>query len=202
MGGNNPYPDKPGAPVTGRLFILSAPSGAGKTTLCRALMDHFSDMIYSVSTTTRQPRKGEKDGADYFFISREEFEQQIRDHRLAEWARVHENYYGTSVEFLDTHLALGRNILLDIDVQGTRQIIKRYPDCITIFIMPPSFEALKDRMTKRAADATEVVEKRLQNAKAEMAQKDFYRHVIVNDRLEDAAAELIALVDGYLGKST
>ncbi len=205
MTGKKPYPDNPcnnrKTSRTGRLFILSAPSGAGKTTLCKALLDHFKDMIYSVSTTTRQPRKGEKHGADYFFISREEFEKQIQNHQWAEWAKVHDHYYGTPVEFIDTHLASGNNILLDIDVQGTRQILKRYPDSVTIFIMPPSFDALRDRMAKRGVDTPEVIEKRMQNAKKEIEQKNLYRHVIVNDRLEDAKAELVALVESYVGKS-
>ncbi|MFO7962508.1 MAG: guanylate kinase [Desulfobacterales bacterium] len=202
MTGKTPGPEidrsRPGGSPQGRLFVISAPSGAGKTTLCRVLLEHFPDMVYSVSATTRKPRKEETHGVDYFFISREEFEEKIRQQKWAEWARVHDHYYGTSVECIERHIAQGENVLLDIDVQGTRQILRRYPDSITIFILPPSIEALRERMVKRGTDDFEVIEKRMQSAKEEMAQKDMYRHVIVNDTLEDAAAELISLVKSYL----
>ena len=122
----------------GHLFIISAPSGAGKSTLCRAMRDHFPDLLYSISYTTRSPRKGERNGVDYHFILPDDFEKGISRHRWAEWAEVHGNYYGTSAEFLDNELSAGRDILLEIDVQGTRQILQRYPDGITIFILPPS----------------------------------------------------------------
>lgn len=185
-------------PKNGRLFIISAPSGAGKTTLCRALLNHFQDMIYSVSSTTRKPREGENDGTDYFFISREEFLKRIEKDQWAEWAVVHGNYYGTSADYLNSGLFSGKDILLDIDVQGTAQILKRYPESITIFIAPPSFEVLKERMTARGTDSEEIMEERLRNAKEELEQKDLYRHIIVNDNLEDAVSELISVVESYL----
>ena len=121
---NAEYDNNMAASVKGRLFILSAPSGAGKTTLCRALMEHFSDMLYSVSYTTREPRKDEISGNDYHFISKEDFSKKIKEGKWAEWAEVHGNFYGTSAEFLDKALAAGKNILLDIDVEGTMQILK------------------------------------------------------------------------------
>lgn len=181
----------------GRLFILSAPSGAGKTTLCRALLDHFKDMTYSVSTTTRSPRPGEQHGKDYFFVSREDFLKSIQNDEWAEWATVHDHYYGTGAEYLDAQLAAGKDVLLDIDVQGARTILKRYPESVTIFIMPPSVSALKERMLFRGADTEEVMKKRLSNAEREMAQRGVYRHVIVNDLLEDAKKQLIELVEKY-----
>jgi guanylate kinase len=178
----------------GRLFILSAPSGAGKTTLCRALLDHFKDMTYSVSTTTRSPRPGEQHGKDYFFVSREDFLKSIQNDEWAEWATVHDHYYGTGAEYLDAQLAAGKDVLLDIDVQGARTILKRYPESVTIFIMPPSFEALRERMMQRGTDSPEVIERRLSNAGEEMAQSGFYRYIVVNDCLQKALEQMISLV--------
>jgi len=181
----------------GRLFILSAPSGAGKTTLCSALMKHFKDMLYSVSYTTRNPRKGEINGVDYHFISKDDFIEKIREGKWAEWAEVHGNYYGTSALFLNDALSSGKNVLLDIDVKGTRQILKKYPDSITIFIMPPTPEILRMRIESRGADSRAVIEKRMKNAEKEMAQRDLYRHVIVNDNLMAAVAEIVSIVEMY-----
>jgi guanylate kinase len=181
----------------GSLFIISAPSGAGKSTLCRAVLDHFPDMVYSISYTTRPPRSGERDGADYHFIAKEEFEKGIASGRWAEWAEVHDNYYGTSADFLDMELTAGRDILLDIDVQGTRQILQRFPAGITIFIMPPSLETLRTRLVSRGTDSRKSIAVRLNNAKNEMAQKDFYRHIVINDHLPDAVSQLIVIVERY-----
>ncbi|MGB5155905.1 guanylate kinase [Desulfobacterium sp. N47] len=180
----------------GCLFIISAPSGAGKTTLCKRLMDRF-DIIYSVSYTTRAPRKDERNGVDYFYISKEEFEKKIREDKWAEWAEVHGNFYGTSAEYLNDALLSGKDILLDIDVKGTLQILKRYPDSITIFIMPPSFDDLRIRMESRGSDNREVIEKRLRNAKQEMAQRNLYKHEIINDNLDKATSQLFMLVEKY-----
>lgn len=185
-------PDRPG-----HLFILSAPSGAGKSTLCRAVLDHFPDMLYSISYTTRQPRNGEQDGIHYYFIAKDEFEKGIERGRWAEWAEVHDNYYGTSADHLDRGLNSGQDILLDIDVQGMVQILRRYPAGIAIFIMPPSLEMLRSRLETRGTDSPEVIAVRLNNAQYEMAQKDRYHHVIINDQLVDATAELIGIFEKY-----
>ncbi len=182
---------------TGRLFILSAPSGAGKTTLRRAALARFPDLGYSVSFTTRAPRAGERNGHDYVFISPDEFEAGIRDGRWAEWARVHGHCYGTSVQVLENARAAGRDLLLDIDVQGAQQICRRFPETVTIFIQPPSLEVLEERLRARGTDRPEAIELRLRNARKEMEQKDRYRHVIVNDDLETAVAELTAVLDSY-----
>ena len=179
------------------LFVISAPSGAGKSTLCRAVLDRFSDLVYSVSYTTRSPRSGEQNGKDYHFITKDEFEKGIARGRWAEWAEVHDHYYGTSADFLNGELSGGRDILLDIDIQGTRKILQRYPDAVTIFIMPPSLEALKSRLQSRGTDSPEAIAVRLQNAAVEMAQKDLYRHIIINDRLTDAVGELIVIFEKY-----
>lgn len=181
----------------GCLFIISAPSGAGKTTLCKRLMNKFDDMTYSISYTTRTSRKDEKNGVDYYFISKEEFEKRIREDKWAEWAEVHGNFYGTSSQYLNNALLSGKDILLDIDVKGTMQILKRYPDSITIFIMPPSFEDLRIRMESRGSDNREVMEKRLKNAEQEMSKRSLYKHEIINDNLDKATIELIALVEKY-----
>jgi guanylate kinase len=182
---------------SGRLFIISAPSGAGKSTLCRAMLDHFPDLLYSVSYTTRSPRQGEHNGVDYYFITKDNFEKGIAQHRWAEWAEVHGNYYGTSADYLDKKLLAGHDLLLDIDVQGVTQILKRYPEAITIFIMPPSLEDLKQRLEARGTDSPAVVAMRLDNARKEMAQKDMYRHIVINDRLPDATADMINIFEIY-----
>lgn len=198
----NPEKTEPSAAAfegtSGTLFVVSAPSGSGKTTLCKALLKHYPDMVYSISTTTRKPRKGEADGVDYHFIGKEAFVEKLNSHCWAEWALVHDHYYGTSAVFLDEALAAGRNILLDIDVQGTRQIQERYPGAVSIFIMPPSLEVLRERLEKRGTDNRETIEKRMRNAVEEIAQKNIYRHVLVNDRLDDAIHDLISIVGGYI----
>ncbi len=184
-------------PFDGHIFIISAPSGAGKTTLRQAALKRLPDMLYSVSYTTRPPRPGEVDGRDYAFISLMEFEKGIGAGRWAEWAQVHGNYYGTSAEVLQRAMAAGRDILLDIDVQGARQIRSRFPQSVTIFIMPPSLNTLVARLQARGTDDPEAIALRLRNAREEMALKDAYDHVIVNDRLEAAVEELIGVIASY-----
>ena len=185
----------------GRLFILSAPSGAGKTTLCRELMKMYPDLNYSISYTTRAPRKGEQGGVDYHYIDKQEFKRGIDKGKWAEWAVVHDYYYGTSAEFLDDCIRNGRHVLLDIDVQGAMQIVKKFPEGITIFITVPAMNDLRKRLESRNGDNQAVIEKRLKNAEREMTFRDQYRHVVVNDRLQDAVAELKHLMDGYMGIS-
>jgi len=184
-------------PKRGHLFIISAPSGAGKTTLVKAVLQQFRDMLYSISYTTRKPRAEERDGIDYHFISKQDFKKGINKGRWAEWAEVYGNYYGTSVEFIEKSLSSGCDILLDIDVQGTLQILKHYPDSVTIFILPPSMNALRKRLEVRGSDSQAVIEKRLLNARKEMTQKKMYRHIIVNDVLSEAIKELSAIFKEY-----
>ena len=162
---------KPGSVINdgrGRLFIISAPSGTGKTTLCSAVLNRFPDMLFSVSYTTRKPRNGEQSGIDYHFIKKKDFKDKIEDGKWAEWAEVHGNYYGTSAELLDKGLDSGRDIILDIDVQGTIRLLERYPESVTVFVMPPSIEELKRRLELRNADSSEVIARRLENAKMQM----------------------------------
>ena len=188
----NTGPEKPGT-----LFILSAPSGAGKTTICNQVFKRLPRLVFSVSHTTRAPRPGERHGIDYYFVSKGEFERKIEAGQWAEWARVHDNYYGTSAEFLDGALARQQTVLLDIDVQGAAQIRKRYPGCVTIFIMPPSMEVLRARLESRQTDDAAIIQKRLANAAREIAQKDLYRHIIVNDDLQTAVDEMVSLILQY-----
>mgnify|MGYP001817739838 FL=1 len=181
----------------GRLFVVSAPSGAGKTTLCRALRDVYSDIQYSVSHTTRKPRQGEKDGIDYHFMDKKEFLHMRDKGCWAEWADVHGHYYGTSAKNLEKVLSGGHDILLDIDVQGTIQILERFPDTITIFIMAPSLEILKQRLSKRGTEDFQTIQRRMKNAEKEIAGRSIYRHVIVNDELSKAIDEFIHIVGKY-----
>jgi guanylate kinase len=181
----------------GNLFIISAPSGAGKTTLCKAVLDRIPNLLYSVSYTTRKPRKGEQNGIDYYFITEDDFKNRIKNGKWAEWAEVYGNYYGTSSEFIDKSLASGRDILLDIDFQGTLQILDQYHDGITIFIMPPSSDILKLRLESRETDSKHVISRRIEVANKEMENKDFYRHVIINDKLSVAVADLISVIEKY-----
>jgi len=190
-------PPRPPPGLAGHLFILSAPSGAGKTTLRQAALSRFPDISYSVSFTTRPPRTGERDGRDYVFISPDEFEAGIREGRWAEWARVHGHCYGTSARFLEQERAAGRDVLLDIDVQGAQQICRRFPESVTIFVLPPSLEVLEQRLRARGTDRPEAIEARLRNARHEMEQGKMYRHFIVNDDLKTAIDELVAILNAY-----
>lgn len=181
----------------GHLFIISAPSGAGKTSLCNIVLNQFESVRYSISYTTREPRGDETDGVEYYFITKKDFVEGIKNGKWAEWAEVHGNYYGTSSESLDKTLASGYDILLDIDVQGAEQILKCYPGSIAIFIMPPSLEVLRSRLEMRDEDSKDVIARRIANAEKEMAKKDIYHHVIVNDRLQEAGAELISIIEKF-----
>ncbi len=154
-------------------------------------------MLYSVSYTTRKPRKGEQNGIDYYFITENDFKNRIKNGKWAEWAEVYGNYYGTSSEFIDKGLAAGSDILLDIDFQGTLQILDQYHDSITIFIMPPSLDILKLRLESRETDSKHVISRRIEVANKEMENKDFYRHVIINDKLSVAVADLISVIEEY-----
>lgn len=176
------------------LFVVSAPSGAGKTTLCTRMLEMFPELSYSISHTTRAPRGNEKDGVDYFFITPGAFKERIKQDAWAEWAEVHGNYYGTSRAFITQHLEKGNPLLLDIDVQGARQIRKIYPEAITLFIKAPSLEALESRLRNRGTDTDAVIGRRLENALREMADIPLFEHVIVNDDVDTAAREMAAII--------
>ncbi|MFO7557502.1 MAG: guanylate kinase [Desulfobacterales bacterium] len=190
----------PASEKKGKLFIISAPSGAGKTTLCKELLKHFKEIRFSISHTTRQPRSDEAEGIDYFFTSEKEFLEGIKNNTWAEWAEVHGNYYGTSKEFLNGALSSGSSVLLDIDFQGTMQILKTYSDAVTIFIMPPSIEILKSRLQYRGTESDEVIERRLINAKQEIKKKNLYQYIIINDKLTNAREELFNIINNHLSR--
>lgn len=181
------------------LFVVSAPSGAGKTTLCNRIRREFPDLAYSISHTTRPPRQGEQEGRDYFFITPEAFRKRIEQDEWAEWAQVHDNYYGTSRDFIADRLKRGTPLLLDIDVQGARQIRKAYPDAVTIFIKAPSLAVLESRLRGRGTDSDAVIARRLENAVKEMADEPLYRYAVVNDDLETAARELANIIARFKG---
>jgi len=180
----------------GKLFVISAPSGAGKTTLIKAVMPCFPGLNYSISHTTRPPRADEVHGRDYFFVAPENFGELVEGGEMLEWAEVHGNRYGTCKAFVMAKLAGGESILLDIDVQGARQVMLSELAMTSIFIMPPSLEVLEDRLRARGTDSPEVIRKRLDNAAGEMDQRFAYDHVVVNDVLEDAVAELCRILSG------
>lgn len=176
-----------------RLFVMSAASGAGKTTLKDKVIQKFPDIRYSISATTRAPRVGEVDGVHYFFKTKEEFLKMIEDDALVEWNEVHGNFYGTPKSFVEETLAKGERVIFDIDVFGKVNFDKVYPDATGILILPPSSEELERRLRSRASDSEEVIKLRLENAEKEI---DFaknngkYEYVIINDDLEKAAKEL------------
>lgn len=174
-----------------KLIVISAPSGAGKTTLCHKLLKEFPNLTLSISSTTRKPRGHEKDGVDYFFISKDQFQEMINKSRFAEWAVVHENYYGTSKDVIEKAIQQKKSVLLDIDVQGADSLRKAYSDiCHTFFIAPPSLQELETRLRQRGTDNEQTIQKRIQNAKNEMQKSTTFEHVIVNDSLERAYEEL------------
>lgn len=182
----------------GELFILSAPSGAGKTTLLQRVFanGHFGDgsLAFSVSHTTRPPRPGEEAGRAYHFVERETFERMISEGCFLEWAMVHGNYYGTSRAEVQGRLETGIDVVLDIDVQGAEQVMERYPEAHSIFILPPSFEVLRSRLEGRASDHPAVIEERLRNAVQEIERYPHYEYVIINDDADRAGECLVAIV--------
>jgi guanylate kinase len=178
----------------GLIYIVSAPSGAGKTSLCNELIDIFSNLRHSVSYTTRPARLGEVDGKDYFFVSSQEFERMVAANEFAEWAEVHGNFYGTAVQTLNECTDQGTHVILDIDCQGARQLKSRYQDAVYIFILPPSFEELRKRLEGRNSDAAEVIERRMRVAAHEVAQSAWYDYLVVNDEFPVALEKLKSII--------
>lgn len=174
--------------------MISAPSGSGKTTLVQKLIASFSDLRFSVSYTTRAPRGAERDGVDYHFVPRDEFQEKIRKAEFLEWAEVHGNLYGTSKVETERIRAGGQDILLDVDVQGADQVRKAEPEAVTMFVMPPSFQVLEERLRGRKQDSPEVIEGRLAGARREIDRYRDYHYVLVNDGIEETAELLKSIV--------
>src|SRR5574343_437722 len=180
--------------MAGNLYVVAAPSGAGKTTLVRMLLESESAVHLSISFTTRSPRPGEQNGREYHFIDAETFRGMISRGEFLEWAEVHGNFYGTSKKWIADQLAGGNDVLLEIDWQGAQQVRQLFPEAIGIFILPPSMEELTRRLTGRGTDSAEVISRRLAAAQAEMRHVGEFDYVIINDRLEQALDELRAVV--------
>ena len=178
----------------GTLAIISGPSGVGKSTVIAKVMQARPDLYFSVSYTTRTPRTGEVDGIHYHFVSRPEFERMIADNELLEYAEYSSNYYGTSARLIDSKLAAGIDVLLDIEVVGSKIVHDKRPDTPLIFVIPPSFEELSRRLHDRQTDAEDVIQRRLTRAKEELKEVSRYDYLVVNDVVEDAAAEVCAIL--------
>ncbi len=175
----------------GIMFVVSAPSGGGKTTLCKRVLKIVPNLVFSISMTTRSARKGEKNGKDYFFLSENDFGQKIKQEKLSEWAMVHGYYYGTPKDFLEEYLSAGNNVISDIDVQGGLRIKKKYPlNSVLIFIMPPSMKILEKRLRERKKDDEKTIKRRLENARKELKEIKKYDYLIINDNIEEATEHL------------
>ncbi|MDO6514865.1 MULTISPECIES: guanylate kinase [unclassified Neptuniibacter] len=174
----------------GTLYVVSAPSGAGKTSLVKAMLEQDSEIVVSVSHTTRDMRPGEVDGVDYNFVSMTQFNQMIEDADFLEFAEVFTNKYGTSQRWVETQLAQGKDVILEIDWQGAQQIRRLMPDCLSIFILPPSREVLEQRLKGRGTDSEEVIGLRMSEAASEMSHYPEYDYLVINDDFETALKEL------------
>ncbi|MBR1673280.1 MAG: guanylate kinase [Fretibacterium sp.] len=181
----------------GRLFILSGPSGVGKGTLRERALDDIEGLVYSISCTTRRSRPGERDGVEYRFISRPDFEERVKQGRFLEYAHVHDAFYGTLKEDVERELDAGHDVLLEIDVQGALQVRQRMPDAVSIFVAPPSLEELERRLRNRGTEGGEELRLRLKNAAEELQRAGEYDHVVVNDNLDEASLTLRKIILDY-----
>ena len=179
---------------TGSLFIVAAPSGGGKTSLVRELVDSMQNIVTSISHTTRSKRPREEDSVNYFFISEQEFRKMIKNGEFIEYAEVFGHYYGTSIAQIDSRLQAGIDVVLDIDWQGAQQIKNIFPDAVSIFVIPPSLQVLQNRLTVRAQDKQDVIQSRMQKARGEMSHYTEFDYLIVNDDFATAVDELVAIV--------
>jgi guanylate kinase len=184
----------PGSPA--RLFVIAAPSGAGKTTLVKALTTRNPELRFSISYTTRPQRRNEADGVDYLFVYKDAFDRLRAAGALLESAEVFDNFYGTSREQVEKHLAAGHHVILEIDWQGARQVRKAKPDCVTVFILPPSRQELERRLRRRGTDTEAVIERRLRDALSDMSHWSEFDYVVFNDDLDRARADLEDVLAG------
>jgi len=179
--------------VSGRLFIVSGPSGAGKSSLCNALLQQCPELKLCTSCTTREPRPGEVDGREYHFLSTAEFTCQCDDQAFLEWAHVHGNMYGTRQQDVEAMLDAGSDVLLEIDWQGAGQVAEKIPNAIRLFVLPPSLDALRQRLTKRGQDAADIIDRRIAAAQAEMDHADEAHYQIINDDFDTTLAQMLKI---------
>lgn len=182
------------APKKGLLLVISGPSGSGKGTVLSQVFSNNPNIFYSISATTRSPRPGDVDGEQYYFLTKEQFEQKIKDGGMLEYAEYCGNYYGTPKAPVEEKCANGFDVVLEIEVQGAIQVKKLNPDCVTIFITPPSLEVLEKRLRGRGTEPENVIESRLETARKEMALKDKYDYIVVNDKVSDAASKIQSII--------
>ncbi|MEY5002865.1 MAG: hypothetical protein RL678_674 [Pseudomonadota bacterium] len=180
-------------PSAGSVLIVAAPSGAGKSSLVNALLKQETDIVLSVSFTTRAPRPGEQHGKEYFFVSEAEFREREAKAEFLESAQVHGNFYGTSKRLIEEHTHAGRDVLLEIDWQGAQQVRRQFPDAVGIFILPPSIEALEQRLKQRGQDSDAVIARRLDNAAGEIAHAHEFDYVIINENFDAALLQLVGI---------
>ncbi|GEK57341.1 guanylate kinase [Marinococcus halophilus] len=178
----------------GLLIVLSGPAGVGKGTVCGALREKDTNIEYSVSATTRSPRPGEEHGVNYFFHSKEEFEKMIEEGRLLEWAQYVDNYYGTPLDYVKETIDRGKDIILEIEVQGAEKVKERYPEGTFIFLMPPSLAELRNRIVGRGTETSELIDKRMTVAKNEIDMMQMYDYVVENDEIDKAVSRIRSIV--------
>ncbi|MBQ7655569.1 MAG: guanylate kinase [Clostridia bacterium] len=176
------------------LIVISGPSGVGKGTIFSRLLASDPSLTFSVSATTRAPRTGETDGVDYFFITDEQYQELVAQDAFLEHATVHGHSYGTLKSQIEEKLSKGLNVVLDIDPQGAKQVIAQWPECVSIFLLPPSYQKLRERLYGRNTDASEEIERRLKNAKGEIEQAGMYQYAVVNDDLQLALSQVSAII--------
>ena len=186
----------PSSPNRGRLFVIAAPSGAGKTSLVKALLQRKPELHVSISYTTRTKRATEEDGREYHFVSVGDFQRLQSQGQFLEYAQVFDNFYGTGRRPVETELARGNNVVLEIDWQGAQQVRKTLPECVTIFVLPPSRKSLEERLRNRRTDSEEVISRRLRDAVGDMSHWDEFDYVVVNDDFEGAVSDLTRIVEG------
>jgi guanylate kinase len=186
----------PPSPHRGRLFVIAAPSGAGKTSLVKALLQRKPELHVSISYTTRKMRPTEEDGREYHFISVADFQQLVDQGLLLEYAQVFDNHYGTGRRPVETELAQGNNVVLEIDWQGAQQVRRALPECVTIFILPPSRQSLEERLRNRRTDSEEVIARRLRDAVGDMSHWNEFDYLVVNEHFEKAVDDLASIIEG------
>jgi guanylate kinase len=184
----------------GEIIAVSAPSGTGKTTILKSILQDFPELVFSVSATTRKKREYEKEGVDYFFLNESEFENKIRNNEFVEWEKFYDYYYGTYKSFIEDNINNGKPVIAEIDVKGALSLKKIYPQSVLIFIYPPSFEELKSRLKKRKTEGNDEFNKRIERAEMELRQKDKFDYLVENNDLETAILEIKSLIKKIINK--